>query len=100
MTATFFRWDGADLLLDIRVQPKAARDQVAGLHGGALKVRITAPPTEGKANGHLVKLLAKELGLAKGAVTVEQGAKGRDKTLRAAAADPGAFAAARARWGV
>ena len=98
--AAFFAWDGGDLLLRLRVQPKAAKDEIAGLHGDALKVRITAPPTEGKANAHLARLLAKELGLAKGAVSVARGGKGRDKTLRLAGADPAAFAAARERWGV
>ncbi|MFB6261676.1 MAG: DUF167 domain-containing protein [Thiohalorhabdaceae bacterium] len=98
--AGFFAWDGADLLLHVRVQPKAANDGIAGLYGDTLKVRITAPPVEGKANQHLLNFLAKELGLAKGAVTVAKGFKGRDKTLRLAGADPAAFAAARERWGV
>lgn len=96
---TFFRWDGSDLLLHLRVQPKADRDSIAGTHGDALKVRITAPPTEGKANQHLVRLFAKELGMAKGAVTVAKGTKGRDKTLRLEGPDPEAFDAARRRWG-
>jgi len=86
--------------LKVRVQPKAARDGIVGLHGEALKVRITAPPTEGKVNAHLVKLLAKELDLAKGMVSVEEGEKGRDKTLRLTGADPRAFAIARERWRV
>lgn len=98
--AAFFDWDGDDLLLRVRVQPKAARDEVAGLHGDALKVRITAPPTEGKANQHLLKFLAKELAVSKGDVSVARGDKGRDKTLRLAGAPPDAFAAARERWGV
>ncbi|MEF8794196.1 MAG: DUF167 family protein [Thiohalorhabdus sp.] len=92
----FFAWDGRDLLLHVRVQPKAAQDRIAGLHGDALKVRITAPPTDGKANRHLARLLAKELRVPKGAVTVEKGEKGKDKTLRLAGADPEVLAAARA----
>ena len=100
MSERFFAWDGPDLILRLRVQPKAAKDGVAGLHDGALKVRITAPPVEGAANKHLAKFLAKELGLPKSAVSVEKGDKGKDKSLRLAGADPAAFAAARARWGV
>lgn len=100
MSDSFFSWDDGDLILRLRVQPKAAKDGVAGLHDGALKVRITAPPVEGAANKHLAKFLAKELGLAKSAVSVEKGDKGKDKALRCAGADPEAFAAARARWGV
>lgn len=97
---TFFRWDGSDLLLHLRVQPKAAQDRIAGTHGDALKVRITTPPTEGKANQHLARLFAKELGVAKGAVEVEKGEKGKDKTLRLEGVDSEAFEAARGRWGI
>ena len=98
--ADFFTWEGADLLLHLRVQPKAAQDRIGGTHGDALKVRITAPPTEGKANQHLARLFAKELGLAKGAVAVAKGVKGKDKTLRLKEVDSQAFEAARQRWGV
>ncbi len=98
--ADFFRWAGDDLILRVRVQPKAVRDQIAGLHGGALKVRITAPPTEGKANRHLTRLLAKELGLSSSDVTVVRGWKGRDKELRCLGVSPQALVAARDRWGL
>lgn len=98
--ADFWSWDGDDLLLRVRVQPKAARDQIGGLHGEALKVRITAPPAEGRANQHLVKLFAKELGLARSDVSVERGQKGRDKVLRCRGVGAGGFAAARERWEV
>ncbi|MFP4560375.1 MAG: DUF167 family protein [Thiohalorhabdus sp.] len=100
MSDSFFSWDGDDLILRLRVQPKAAQDRVAGLHGGALKVRITAPPVEGAANKHLAQFLAKELGLPKSAASVERGAKGKDKEVRLAGAAPEAFAAARERWGL
>lgn len=95
----FARWEGGDLLIRVRVQPKAAHDGVAGLHGDTLKVRITAPPTDGKANQHLARFLARELDLPKGAVTVEKGGKGKDKTVRLAGVDPEALGAARQRWG-
>ncbi|MFA9461536.1 DUF167 family protein [Thiohalorhabdus methylotrophus] len=98
--ADFFRWDGDDLILRLRVQPKASGDRVAGRHGGALKVRITAPPVEGAANKHLTQFLAKELGLPKSTVTVERGEKGKDKELRCAGADPAAFQSAREQWEV
>jgi len=75
-------WQGKDLLLRVRVQPKASRDEISGLQGEALKVRITAPPVDGKANAHLVKFLAKQFGVAKSAVTLLSGETGRDKRLR------------------
>ncbi|MBI5137563.1 MAG: YggU family protein [Nitrospirae bacterium] len=67
--------------LTIRLAPKASRDQVQGPHGDALKIAITAPPVEGKANAHLIKFLAKRLGVAKGAVTIASGELSRDKVV-------------------
>ena len=100
MSADFFSWEGEDLLLRLRVQPKAARAGVAGLHGGALKVRLTAPPNEGKANQALVKLLAGELGCAPSDISVERGAKGKDKTVRIRGTPPEQWRQARQRWGL
>ena len=82
MTCVACEWQGEDLLLRVRVQPKASRDEISGLQGEALKVRITAPPVDGKANAHLIKYLAKQFGVAKSAVTLVSGETGRDKRLR------------------
>jgi len=71
--------DGARLTL--HVQPRASRSAITGLHGEAIKVQLTAPPVEGKANQALVALLAKRLHLPKGSITVVQGDTGRDKVL-------------------
>ena len=75
-------WQGEDLILRVRVQPKASRDEISGLQGDALKVRITAPPVDGKANAHLIKFLAKQFGVAKSSITLISGESGRDKRLR------------------
>lgn len=77
-----FRWDGEDLLLEIRVQPRASRDEIVGLHGGQLKVRITAPPVDGKANSHLQRYIAKAFGVAPSAVVLVGGETGREKRFR------------------
>jgi uncharacterized protein (TIGR00251 family) len=50
----WYRWDGADLVLDCHLQPRSSADELVGDHGDALKIRITAPPVDGKANAHLV----------------------------------------------
>jgi uncharacterized protein len=67
--------------LRVRVKPRAARDELAGEREGALLVRLMAPPVEGEANAALVRLLARALGLAPSALTIAQGARGRDKVL-------------------
>jgi uncharacterized protein (TIGR00251 family) len=58
-------WDGQDLILDLHVQPRASRDEIVGVIGDRLKVRITAPPVDGKANQHLIAYLAKQFRVAK-----------------------------------
>ncbi len=82
MTAAWYRWDGEDLVVRVRLQPRASRDEVVGVREGALVVRLTAPPVEGKANAALCALLAKRLGVPKSRVHLEAGEKGRDKRLR------------------
>lgn len=80
--ASHYSWQGEDLLLILRVQPRASRDAIVGLHGEALKVAITAPPVEGQANDHLQRFLAREFGVANRAVQLESGRQGRNKRLR------------------
>jgi uncharacterized protein (TIGR00251 family) len=79
-----FHWDGDDLVLDLRVQPRASRDELVGPHGDQVKVRITAPPVDGKANTHLVRFVAKAFGVPPSAVSLVSGETGRDKRLRIA----------------
>lgn len=76
------RRDGADLILDVRVQPRAARSEVAGLHGERLRIRLQAPPVDGRANAALVEFVAASFGITRARVTIEHGLTGRDKRLR------------------
>lgn len=76
----WFRWRGATLLLTLRIQPDARRSGFAGLHDGALKVRVAAPPIEGRANRELIEFLAETFGTAKTNVSLLRGASGRTKT--------------------
>lgn len=69
-------------ILAVHVQPKAARTGFAGLYGGALKIRVAAPPVEGAANEALCAFLAEQFGLPKGAVEVRAGAGSRHKLVR------------------
>jgi uncharacterized protein (TIGR00251 family) len=76
------RHDGVDLLLDVRVQPRASRTEFAGVVGGRLRIRLNAPPVDGRANAALVEFVAAQCGLARALVTLERGQAGRDKRLR------------------
>jgi len=76
------RRDGDDLILTLRIQPKASRDEVCGEHGEAIRIRITAPPVEGRANTHLIGFLAKLFKVPKGRVSLISGEGGRDKVVR------------------
>jgi hypothetical protein len=76
------RRDGADLLLEVRVQPRASKTEFAGRIGERLRVRLQAPPVDGKANAALVEFLADSFGVPRSAVVLEKGLSGRDKRLR------------------
>jgi uncharacterized protein len=64
------------------MRPGASRAGVAGVHGGALRVRVRARPVEGAANRELLRVLAAVLGVRPGALELEAGARGRDKHVR------------------
>jgi uncharacterized protein (TIGR00251 family) len=72
---------GDGVVLRLAVVPNAKRTAADGLHDGALRVRLAAPPIEGRANEALVAWLAKALGVPKRAVTLAHGASGRRKTV-------------------
>ena len=82
MTQPWYRWDGDDLLLTLQVQPRASGDAWVGPLDDAYKIRIGAPPVEGKANAHLIRLLAKAFGISRNRVTLLQGAGSRRKLFR------------------
>lgn len=70
------------LFLSIYLQPKASKDAILGLHDNEIKVSITAPPVDGKANQHLIKFLAKLVGVAKSKVTILKGELSRHKQIK------------------
>lgn len=77
-----YLWQDTALLLTLQIQPRASRDEIIGPHGDALKVRITAPPVDGKANGHLIAFLAKQFGVSRRQLELLSGDSGRHKRLR------------------
>ena len=86
MAASFFRAHASGLDIAVRVTPGASRAAIEGVvseadGSQALKVRVGAPPVEGKANDAVVKLLAKEWRMPKSAFTITAGAQQRRKTI-------------------
>ena len=96
-----YRFEGGALILRLYIQPGAARTGWGGRHGGSeLKLRVAAPPVEGKANQAALRFLAKAAGVPKGAVTLLRGARSRSKVVRIAPLDEKRFQALKAQWNV
>ncbi len=74
--------DGESIILHIIVQPKASEDRIVGLQGDALKVKVAAPPTGGKANQRLTKVLAEGLNITQSNIEIIRGHTSRKKVLR------------------
>jgi uncharacterized protein (TIGR00251 family) len=74
-------------IIAVKVVPRAARNEVVGWQGEALKVRVTAPPEAGRANRAVVELLASVLKLKKAAVTIAGGAASAHKRVAIAGLD-------------
>jgi len=70
------------VLVPVHVAPRASRSQVAGPFGGALKVRLAAPPVDGAANSELVKTLAKFFGIPKSSISIVNGLSSKRKTVK------------------
>jgi uncharacterized protein (TIGR00251 family) len=79
--------------LPVKVHPGAKRNALNGTHDGALKVSLTTPPTDGRANAALVAFVAERLGVARGAVSLLTGAASRQKMLRVVGLTPDEVAA-------
>ena len=79
---SWYRWDNDDLIFSVRVHPRASRDEISGVHDKSLKLQITASPTDGHANRHLIRFLAKAFGVSRSSVELLRGKKARDKQLR------------------
>ena len=69
-------------LLEVRVQPRARRNEVVEQAGAGLRVRVTAAPVDGEANRAVIALLAEAFGVAPSRVTLVRGATSRDKLFR------------------
>jgi uncharacterized protein (TIGR00251 family) len=73
--------------IDVRLQPRAKRDEIVGEREGVLVVRVTAPPIEGRANDALCALIARRARVGRTRVEVVRGASSRDKVVRVEGVD-------------
>jgi uncharacterized protein (TIGR00251 family) len=80
------------ITLTLHIQPGTKKTEFAGLHGDALKIRLAAPPVDGKANEALIKFVAETLKLPKSAVTLKSGQTSRRKVLEVQGATPSSVA--------
>lgn len=78
----------AQIKLEVRLTPRASRDEIGGRREGVLQVRVKAPPVDGRANEALRKLIAKRAGVPKSRVTIVRGEKSRRKLVAIEGADP------------
>ena len=78
MTCLSQQKDGT-ILLTVYIQPRASRNRIAGLHGDALKICITAPPVDNKANGAVIDFLSKFFKISKSNISIKSGKQSRTK---------------------
>jgi len=75
------RWQGENLIVQVKVQPRASRNEIQGVQHGQLRVRTTAAPTDGKANKAVIRLLADYLGVPPSRITLTRGLTHRNKQV-------------------
>jgi uncharacterized protein len=85
-----------DLTIDVKVTPRASRDEITGMRDGVLVVRVTAPPVDDAANRAVVKLIAKRAGVARSRVRIARGQRARRKVVAIDGAGPEVLARIRA----
>jgi hypothetical protein len=78
----FYHWQAEDLVLELRLQPRASRCEFAGRYGERLKIRLTAPPADGKANKQLREFLGVSFSVAPSRISIVSGESGRNKRVK------------------
>lgn len=81
MSSAFHEWRGDTLVLRLRVQPRASKDEFDEVLDDRIKLRITAPPIDGKANAHIRAFLADLFDVSRNRVHIAHGETGRNKTV-------------------
>jgi hypothetical protein len=81
MPVPYLTFTEKGIRLKIRLTPKSSKEAIEGLHGDALKVKVKAPPVDGKANKALVKCLARRLGVTTAEIEITSGLTSRNKVV-------------------
>ncbi len=84
----WLRIEGNDVILTLHIQPGAKKTEVAGPHGETLKIRLAAPPVDGKANVALTEFIAEKVDAGRTAVTLISGQTSRAKRIRISGMSP------------
>jgi uncharacterized protein (TIGR00251 family) len=77
----WYRWEGASLYLNLHLQPGAKQSQFVALHGERLKLKINAPPVDGRANAALISFLSLQFKCSQSSIRITKGTLGRAKTV-------------------
>ncbi len=70
------------IILRVKVEPRSSRSGISGLYGDSLKVKLTSPPVEGKANNEIISVLSKVLGIKKKQIEIVSGRSSKNKIIR------------------
>jgi uncharacterized protein len=81
MNAPYLKEVAGGVQLAVKLQPRASRQQISGIHGSELKISVTAPPVDAAANRALIEFVAEILDLSRSAVELIRGQTSRHKTL-------------------
>jgi uncharacterized protein (TIGR00251 family) len=79
------------LAVRLHVQPRAKKNEISGVHNGALKIRVTAPPVDDAANRTVIEYLAERLGIPRSRLSILSGARSRNKSLHIRGMSPENF---------
>ncbi|MEQ1604481.1 MAG: DUF167 domain-containing protein [Pyrinomonadaceae bacterium] len=71
-----------DIIISVRVIPRASRTEIVGEHDGALKVRVCSPPVDSAANAEIIRLFAKHFGVSKSEVSIVSGETSKNKRIK------------------
>jgi len=77
----YYSWKGDFLIFNVFLQPRASRNSLIGLHDKAVKISLTAPPIDGKANKQLINFLSTLFGVKKSDIDIISGKRSRRKRI-------------------